>query len=138
MRISDWSSDVCSSDLNVALDGHAVGEGAAAACRRRAAEESARPLCRCDRLESRIGNPRRSGRSPGVPIAIGPAPVRRYAARLAARSRYCPARNPSDPGKERTMIRAVILSVSLAALAVPAAAQRSEEHTSELQSLMRI
>src|SRR3546814_9952944 len=122
MRISDWSSDVCSSDLNVALDGHAVGEGAAAACRRRAAEESARPLCRCDRLESRIGNPRRSGRSPGVPIAIGPAPVRRYAARLAARSRYCPARNPSDPGKERTMIRAV----------------RSEEHTSELQSLMRI
>src|SRR3546814_11600580 len=65
MRISDWSSDVCSSDLNVALDGHADGEGAAAACRRRAAEESARPLCRCDRLESRIGNPRRSGRSPG-------------------------------------------------------------------------
>src|SRR3546814_18095473 len=27
MRISDWSSDVCSSDLDVALEGHDASEG---------------------------------------------------------------------------------------------------------------
>src|SRR3546814_15143462 len=62
MRISDWSSDVCSAYLG----------GAA----------------------------------------------RRFSARLAARPRTV-----ANPRKERTMIRAVILSASLAALAVPAAAQ---------------
>src|SRR3546814_3234555 len=44
--------------------------------------------------------------------------ARRFSARLAARPRTV-----ANPRKERTMIRAVILSASLAALAVPAAAQ---------------
>src|SRR3546814_9949897 len=87
MRISDWSSDVCSSDL----------PGAPARASGSAPWGRAAPGC--DR--NRIRTARRSGRAT------------RHAAPPARRSR-----------RDR--------------LARAAGSRRSEEHTSELQSLMRI
>src|SRR3546814_4394018 len=79
MRISDWSSDVCSSDLN-----------------------GARMLPPIDQME--IGSGRASEISP-----------------------------PADPVSRR-----LGRNCALAASSVASEAARSEEHTSELQSLMRI
>src|SRR3546814_1554558 len=130
MRISDWSSDVCSSDL-LALDRDADRKGAAATIGRCAAEESTRPLCRCDRLEPRTRHPcpepsRRGcsevARSFSDAGRIGRAVIRGDTARqvdwLAARSRIF-----AKPRKDRTIIRTLNLSASAIALAVPAAAQ---------------
>src|SRR3546814_10589623 len=95
MRISDWSSDVCSSDLG---EVHAVGTpalvvvGAALHDRDRTAGEAA------ERQAAAVAGDRRLGKARQVGVAQGD--------RLLHRLR--------DPGK------------------------RSEEHTSELQSLMRI
>src|SRR3546814_6094908 len=87
MRISDWSSDVCSSDLDVGVAARAAGD---ALDRRRRVVPAQPPALAAHR------------RAQGHPVAI---------ARLL----------PFDP-----------------AGAAAAAATRSEEHTSELQSLMRI
>src|SRR3546814_4067751 len=94
MRISDWSSDVCSSDLNssgaqcpsACLRPVETSIGFACACRAPAPEPAVSPA----EWGGRAGSPHYSGRAP--------------------------ASRPSPAG--------------------PAA--RSEEHTSELQSLMRI
>src|SRR3546814_3138682 len=97
MRISDWSSDVCSSDL---------AEG--------------RPL--------RAGKPRlpvRPARPPRQPIARG--------CDGGGRSRRLRGR-PGATAVRRTEEA----PVAGPAVAVTGTAVRSEEHTSELQSLMRI
>src|SRR3546814_3428240 len=86
MRISDWSSDVCSSDLRLLNQ-------------------------RADLRPDVVGDP--------VHWRVAPD----YAARIV-RQRDCRARR-----------RPAILPVSARAPPAPA---RSEEHTSELQSLMRI
>src|SRR3546814_1520001 len=91
MRISDWSSDVCSSDLPV---------GAVPHCGLSRSVEP-RP-CRVDR-RARAGRRRLAGQQEGTPPA-------RYLARLGGEDELLALRR--DP--------------------------RSEEHTSELQSLMRI
>src|SRR3546814_2414291 len=103
MRISDWSSDVCSSDLVLQrrrLGGELHGPGGA------------------------------SGRRTGDPaLGRGPAAVLR-----CLRAGECPARpdqstrctSPSSPTPG--ILRSTAWS----------APSRSEEHTSELQSLMRI
>src|SRR3546814_8364851 len=92
MRISDWSSDVCSSDL--------IGVDAAR-----------------------------------VPVPGRPAVLVDLAHQLAVARRHQPGRHGimeiGDRGLERRVIEAGIEQVA-------AAAPRSEEHTSELQSLMRI
>src|SRR3546814_7748855 len=105
MRISDWSSDVCSSDLP------ARREGAAAA------------VCG-DRFEGPGHGGTGTARSPARADAAARGHASRPAAGLcrqpprAARCARC-----SDAGAVRP----------------PRSAQgRSEEHTSELQSLMRI
>src|SRR3546814_5529438 len=106
MRISDWSSDVCSSDLFAARgEGESPGEGEGAgapndrgagpACAPRGERRSA---CQAKISAVRRGNASRTRRSSG-------RGNRRYAG-----SRAC--RGPR--------------------------ADRSEEHTSELQYLMRI
>src|SRR3546814_8133193 len=92
MRISDWSSDVCSSDLAVA------------ACKRRDVERGAQMPDRLLRADAAV-----DGRELPVGTGIGHRQVRRRAIR-GARLR----RRPDGFGC------------------------RSEEHTSELQSLMRI
>src|SRR3546814_1598919 len=96
MRISDWSSDVCSSDLD---DG-----------RYRAAERQVRAV--------RTGVPGRNGQDP------------RHAYRrpAVAAGQALTRRDPAMPprGDRRRIVRAL------------RTCSRSEEHTSELQSLMRI
>src|SRR3546814_6547407 len=85
MRISDWSSDVCSSDLQSAA--HRSGPGFRALDRSRSARRAGRPA-----------------------QLVGSAPL--------------PSRQDS-------------LQPTLSARLQPRLSRRSEEHTSELQSLMR-
>src|SRR3546814_9497219 len=99
MRISDWSSDVCSSDLLCAGPAR-PGRRVAAARRRRHAAA-----------------PRREGRA--VERRLPPAEI-------SVRSL---ARGPDYPA---------LAGREVASRFGRAAGHRSEEHTSELQSLMRI
>src|SRR3546814_6529916 len=104
MRISDWSSDVCSSDLLV--------EGAS---RRTRAGGSRRVVVKLSRSSPRtdVG----SGHSNAAVSAVSPT---------KCRDRRNSSSSTRDASKART---------------VPAftagKSRRSEEHTSELQSLMR-
>src|SRR3546814_9865204 len=104
MRISDWSSDVCSSDLGGKADGAKAGGGA-----------QARP-CSGDRTgasETGCG---------AVPYAGGTA-----------------GRKPVDrKGSGSRGVRNLHQSGSPFRAADQDCLGRSEEHTSELQSLMRI
>src|SRR3546814_2589529 len=111
MRISDWSSDVCSSDL--------VGRH----------EAEARPGLRADGaatgvVAGRTQRRRRPGQPPG-PVADGAGTDQRghgggVVDRLSGRGRAL--RHGAAAQRRRVGIRR----------------PRSEEHTSELQSLMRI
>src|SRR3546814_8199330 len=100
MRISDWSSDVCSSDL----DRHLPPPSRGAAPHRGAADR------RHGRIAGRIACPCR-----------GMGEARRYARLrdLLARARRGRGADPRLPRRSQGLVR-------------------SEEHTSELQSLMRI
>src|SRR3546814_10374665 len=106
MRISDWSSDVCSSDLQIAaISGVRIGQA-------RAHTKIARRNQRGFQLET-LG--------PHAPAHIvGRAPARRRRGGIIV-GRAC--------------------ELALIAVGAPqiarAAVDRSEEHTSELQSLMR-
>src|SRR3546814_9544422 len=105
MRISDWSSDVCSSDLT------------ATRCR---AE------CRCRRKASRRSSPGSArSRSKHCPARLRPA-----APGAARRHRTGKANGRNEgvaAGENRTFAHLIASEPC-----------RSEEHTSELQSLMRI
>src|SRR3546814_5790249 len=105
MRISDWSSDVCSSDLNTS----------SACCWR----------CRC-RHDHSAGTAQSAGGGEAgrLPQGNGGAGVAR-AARTATRSLF------------RNHVR-VPLQKGRSDQASAMGRDRSEEHTSELQSLMRI
>src|SRR3546814_9408469 len=94
MRISDWSSDVCSSDLTL--------RSAAAVRRRKLRNSGSSNRCRCRRFQIHRACCRKP--DPETRAAFGPVG-----------SRYVPAVSGDDR-----------------------LANRSEEHTSELQSLMRI
>src|SRR3546814_4559491 len=102
MRISDWSSDVCSSDLGAAryIQGHQCGAG-----RRTKAHRA--PV----RAEGGIAEADPGRAAPDVAAGRRPG----TAGRGSAGSIRAPRSGP----------------------ACPAAHGRSEEHTSELQSLMR-
>src|SRR3546814_6225748 len=96
MRISDWSSDVCSSDL---------------------------ALVRIGAVERRL--PAR-GLGPGaVKVAIRPEAIRI-------------ARNGSGGILEADVVKATYLGSHMEYTLTTPLEDRSEEHTSELQSLMRI
>src|SRR3546814_10832355 len=119
MRISDWSSDVCSSDLNCAPadDRHARLHIRAADRNHRTGDRAARP----DLSLVRRGKPR----------------VRREnlcrnhcAADLSARDERPGHLSPQQ-------IREALVSEQLT-MDAPAHRTRSEEHTSELPSLLRI
>src|SRR3546814_9484399 len=101
MRISDWSSDVCSSDLRIR----------ARRCPRRRRRPSAAPPVRAPCARGLVGLEARGGS-----VATGPSPTIQAMARLAAGS------SGSADGSDD----------------VATTTDRSEEHTSELQSLMRI
>src|SRR3546814_8042694 len=150
MRISDWSSDVCSSDLP------APSASPAGACRVRRSGPSTRlpgsslwssPLpsfgrrsCRDRALEGALLPPLTGA---GLPLN-----VRRREARPLGEGEMQGRKIPTSLGDVPAVIActmdfdrmillksfgaAVLLSATL--LAVPASAQRSEEHPSELQS----
>src|SRR3546814_8856560 len=118
MRISDWSSDVCSSDL--------VG------ARRR---PGVRPAAGRARLAPILSTSlAQSGSTPGVVLSMK--------ATLTARSALLAALFTSAIGLAMAQTPAPKPSPAPAALSdslpIPPAPERSEEHTSELQSLMRI
>src|SRR3546814_10714809 len=111
MRISDWSSDVCSSELRDQRPGGGGGAGGGA-------EDALR--------RSRGGGPRPDeGRGQGR--GDGRFPIRRT---------VCSGCNDGDRGRrQRAQRHADARRGGRSFWPCPA---RSEEHTSELQSLMRI
>src|SRR3546814_9054447 len=123
MRISDWSSDVCSSDL---LDGRisladVAGNG---------------PLL-MRRFEGQVAIVTGAGRAGGIGAAI----ARRLASEGARVAVVDLCRQRPEVPRERfgewESLRAV--AAALGEVGEPGLAlRRSEEHTSELQSLMRI
>src|SRR3546814_5901806 len=104
MRISDWSSDVCSSDLLRAVS-----------CERTSLWWPRRPLATLDRKL-------RQGRKAATVSIDAGAEVSRRGHRLSGPA----ADRRSALGRDRALP------------ASPVAPKRSEEHTSELQSLMSI
>src|SRR3546814_9488876 len=127
MRISDWSSDVCSSDLTNAM-----------LTRERCQFDDARNQCRhCDI---------------GVKYFITTVQCREFHRHAVAREQIAPSVHRLANHDDRVTVRGQIaIGVGLRArrLAehvkrvaerriVAATCARSEEHTSELQSLMRI
>src|SRR3546814_3372257 len=104
MRISDWSSDVCSSDLGAVIGIEADRRGGAADLAVRGAEEE---IGGAILRESEAADRGAVGRAQFDPDAI----VERHRIGTGARAFLC---------------------------VIEQAGIRSEEHTSELQSLMRI
>src|SRR3546814_8603143 len=106
MRISDWSSDVCSSDLSVPRL-PAVGDDEKRRIRQPAREPAHDPM------------------SPSC--GLDGSAMRRFGMRPAIRAR-CPASTADR----------IARAIRTGSRAFATAVLRSEEHTSELQSLMRI
>src|SRR3546814_5175134 len=113
MRISDWSSDVCSSDLT-AIEGLTAAKDKLPdySLTLRAMDE------RLDRIDERL---HRIDQHPAMQLT----PLT-MAAQMFEASKTCRAEDRKAIGDGRE------------ALARPLGQVRSEEHTSELQSLMRI
>src|SRR3546814_10333550 len=121
MRISDWSSDVCSSDLPVVLDGIGVGDGGEALFAHRLAR-----VAQQGGMEGTLGLVGLRHRADLRPVQVGAQEVvgHRQVAVLASLEQ---------------VVAAVAPEVSHgASIGVRGGAVRSDEHTSELQSLMRI
>src|SRR3546814_8917807 len=129
MRISDWSSDVCSSDLELAEDGSAalLGQGVSA----EAIEIQRRAALRYDgsdsTLEVEVSEPQRM----------------RAEFETLHRARFGFVAEETPLVIETAIAEAVGKTVdssspATAGVQTSASAGRSEEHTSELQSLMRI
>src|SRR3546814_6299859 len=127
MRISDWSSDVCSSDLGIAEDGGPLaerevrGDDDAGALIKLADEvEQQLPSRACERQISKLVEHDQ----------VEPRQLRRQGPALA------------DPGllfKACHQIDGVeVAGASASSHDIGCDRDRSEEHTSELQSLMRI
>src|SRR3546814_4607123 len=110
MRISDWSSDVCSSDLTPPVPGCA--RRAATAVRRRAAATCV----------------------PGSATGRTPAQLDRYGERARGPAGHRGARRAGPRARRGQDLRG---KDNPQCWAAPATV-RSEAHTSELQSLMRI
>src|SRR3546814_6643166 len=118
MRISDWSSDVCSSDLlplryatRVPGDGFGVPGG----------DWGRDPLCRYGPFRAQGGGPELVDAGLSVPDA------QLYGSGRAAARHTRSGREPVLPD-----------GAGMGAAAAGVHRHRSEEHTSELQSLMRL
>src|SRR3546814_8253812 len=127
MRISDWSSDMCSSDLNGIARGRRGGVARHAVLRDREGQEirlfhRGSPWRRQDRdtgenqRRRRAGGADRDGRRPLLPAGL-------FRRRLG--------RDPARPWRHRLGCGSRVAAQELAG-------RRSAEHTSELQSRMRI
>src|SRR3546814_1579422 len=127
MRISDWSSDVCASDLDAALRGLArhlparaqVGEVLAPQAEQHEEQPEADQGSEQDDRCAHAHHP------PGRFSTLGSKPTATRSSRLRVCIGEAGTARRSGPGAK----------ISLELTMVPS---RSEEHTSELQSLMRI
>src|SRR3546814_6125770 len=118
MRISDWSSDVCSSDL-LLLD-RSVGDGVV----------DARQVLEDDAAGAEVHV---------TDLGIAHLPLRQadmLLRRIHQTGRPAPAQ-AVEHRRVRERHRVVVAGVTLAPAVHDAQQHRSEEHTSELQSLMR-
>src|SRR3546814_7634315 len=128
MRISDWSSDVCSSDLPVAASERSPNSPPpdqapaipAAAPRKPPAPDS-----------------QRTAHPPHPPSAKPPPPAPRRCAPKAVQSPAAPAHPPST-AQSRPPAFQIHRQPHARQPGCQPLRNRSEEHTSELQSLMRI
>src|SRR3546814_4401453 len=150
MRISDWSSDVCSSDLQMSV---LVQMPASTAAQEqphgpyRAADPSACAARYAPSICGRASSVRRTAApSVSVSIAVSLMPTDRSVVVGAIRPppatsiRWMPA-VPSalpDMNSAPQVLASVFFRYPADRRPTPAVAVRSEEHTSELQSLMRI
>src|SRR3546814_10347286 len=130
MRISDWSSDVCSSDLPVDAP-EALFEPRIFAGRRFPVGGEGE-LVEMDRQPHRVETPCRHRRDVGL-------------GRVIVEPRAVEVRRPllsnqfDEPGADAMLLSDLAELQHIAFLQHPSAEpHRSEEHTSELQSLMRI
>src|SRR3546814_7438744 len=112
MRISDWSSDVCSSDLDRAAVRAAATPEPSPAPIRMAANEAAAPIVT----------------RPTAPSAVPSPSTRPAATPTRTEADSAASATPSVIGGEDSILARIIAGIHV----------RSEEHTSELQSLMRI
>src|SRR3546814_3587573 len=125
MRISDWSSDVCSSDLAA---GRRTGEGRGMARGGAALSVGA--------SGARYAGDGGAAFSPAGPEGTGdPASIRPACADACRKCGTSPTRLPPTPSTV-VLCKSSCPPRPLALVAVQH--QISEEHTSELQSLMRI
>src|SRR3546814_8691348 len=120
MRISDWSSDVCSSDLS-----KFAASQACLAC-----SNSAARLSGVSSAELPAGS---SGRSPS---RIRGSPCGTAESLIASRKKTVPTM--VSVVRESIVVDAPSASITAGESSWNPPTSRSEEHTSELQSLMRI
>src|SRR3546814_3025197 len=126
MRISDWSSDVCSSDL-----------AATASIYKTASARATKDKAALTALAAKAGG---ASEAADAYLAWGDY------ARAAELYRAALKQTPADPGQVNTRLGIALARAgnveearkALAAVTGPWSDVRSEEHTSELQSLMRI
>src|SRR3546814_6734095 len=124
MRISDWSSDVCSSDLSLG----AIREGG---------NPLTGPASGGERAASRIdGSPNFAAVS--AALRSTPPPTKSAPPSPAARPLRGPGPSPSAAGRGFIFRKMRRRNMSIEQHIEELRAERSEEHTSELQSLMRI
>src|SRR3546814_7091025 len=130
MRISDWSSDVCSSDLELRVARQPEG---LAAMRLQA---EGRP----DPPDRRVGQPALLGHRTDRPVG---RVVRRRPERALDHRRHLSVLDRARPARARLVDKAVEAlrqeaTAPFADRVLMQAEVSSEEHTSELQSLLRI
>src|SRR3546814_7374122 len=146
MRINDWSSDVCASDLMGHLDGKALHCENMRNVRHRTKPADARMRGHRHRFDPEVGNVewnvhRRHAQFEGLlPLRIGHEggsdgrrrgavqPGHRLALRIEA----------GFQALDRHRVKVVVVMSSSRDQVTLTGLPRSEEHTSELQSLMRI
>src|SRR3546814_1038107 len=132
MRISDWSSDVCSSDLRCLEKFRAVPEDY---LRPREEREPARPVAKGATYTCPM-HPEVEQEGPGdcpkCGMALEPAGVPASRTRTQYTCPMHPEIVRDEPGN------CPICGMALEPMTVAVEEGRSEEHTSELQSLMRI
>src|SRR3546814_1000813 len=121
MRISDWSSDVCSSDLVVPVHGEIQ-------LRRRRPHHARRPGCAGFRLQRHVAAPVQLETLAGE-IAVFERDVRLFGGAAVV---------VDAAAVDGTLAGVQVVQLRRAECGAVGSADRSEEHTSELQSLMRI
>src|SRR3546814_10087194 len=129
MRISDWSSDVCSSDLLIVMAGRIQDRVDLARCY--GADPAFNDTALYAWLYARFGN--QCDRHIRGDYAVIQWNSRKAQVRLVrSATSFCPLHYWREGN------RLVVSSIPRALFAAGLDVQRSEEHTSELQSLMRI